>query len=211
MSTNPNDWLSVAEKIFNRAIGFGFVLLILSGAYWMAYRLEIVTATNTTTLVYSICQIVAVLSLALFILGVAIWVFRALFWLISWPFAAFGEQLKNRSDRNVLLHNYSLLRRESQIMFLHYVGQPNGRFRSPGNTDYIRELINLGLIRPEAPHPYVHNFSKHGELLEVVPLMRNAEIKKKITTYLVEAGFKVDDLTSFNNLLAHIARTGRIS
>ncbi len=95
-------------------------------------------------------------------------------------------------------------------MFLHFLEHPNGRFRSPGNTNQIRELIELRLIRPDDPEAWRYNISHQGELMVVAPLVNSSRMKAHVRGHLVNVGLKVDDRPAFHGLLQHIATTGRL-
>ncbi len=106
MSVNPIEWLIFAEKVVNKATGIGIALLVMAGTYLFAYRFELIAPSDTTNLAYDICQIVAALSAALFVLGIVIWVARAILGIVSWPFTALTRVVQNHSARAVLFQNY---------------------------------------------------------------------------------------------------------
>ncbi|SOC90044.1 hypothetical protein SAMN05216358_0063 [Rhizobium sp. AN5] len=211
MSVNPNEWLSAAENIFNKAMGFGIVLLVLSGTYWLFYRAAFITPSNATKLAFDVSQIVAVLSLALFIVGVIIWIYRLVFALIRWPFSWIAKRCQRRSEYINLSRNYRLLKRVSQVVFLHYLEHDDGRFRSPGNTPYIKELTEAGLIWAVDVQDRAYGISHPGEFMTVTPPANTKSMKKMVREHLLNQGIPINDAAAFGQLLSNIATTNRLS
>lgn len=210
MSVNPKDWFDVAERIFNSAVGYGIVVSILTGTYVAAYRNELVSPTYVTTLAFDVSQVILVFSIALLIVGLVVSISIASFRIAMWPLDLLAGYFKNRAERDRLLSNYYLLSRESQIVFLSFLNHDRGRFRSPGDVYFVRELIELGFIHSEDPASRAFEISHAGELMNVVPLLNTKAVRRKVEEHLNGEGVPVTDKEQFEQQLRKIALGARM-
>ncbi|MBB3461275.1 hypothetical protein [Rhizobium sp. BK377] len=172
MIDNPNEWISAAERIVSRALGFGVATLVITGVLWLAFYYQLIEKTALGGYPYDVTRIVCVLALGLLLVGAVAWIAKILTTILRYPLKAVVAARAEMEEKQRLRQNMSLVPKEAQLLLYAFNQQPDGRFRSPGDIGVFDHLIAARAVVSESEWS---SGRTRGEFMQVHIAFRDPE------------------------------------
>lgn len=213
---NPKDWVDAAKSIVSQALGWGFVVFIITALLYASFEFQYIDKMAISGYVYDITKILLVMSTGLFLVGILTRVAKLSAAIIQFPITMWNTFSYRSSERTRLLENVGMLTRLDTLYLLLFMKQIKGRFISPGRIDTIDRLVSSDLISSEDENTFYSG--TEGQHMRVNPLIMGNKPRKKIEK-LVENNFPnvVEDLEAHQQAIdderrrvANERRFGRI-
>ncbi len=146
MSSNPNDWLEVAGKIWKESLGLGIVIGATAAAVWATFAFGFFEKDMMSGWPYNVARLVTVICGALAALGLIVWAFRLILLLLRLPFRAIANFRQSRAESARILENVMMLPAPGRLMIYAFMLQQNGRFAHPPESRLFDRLVTLDLV-----------------------------------------------------------------
>ncbi len=146
MSSNPNDWLDVAARIWKEALGLNIVILVAAAAVWTTYGFGFFEKDMMGGWPYNVARLVTVICAALAALGLIVWVVRLILRLLGLPFRAIADFRQSRAESTRMLENVMMLPAPGRLMIYAFMLHQNGRFAHPKESRLFDRLVSLDLV-----------------------------------------------------------------
>ncbi len=185
---NPNEWVSAAERIANKGVGFGFAVFVVSLSYYGAYSFELVTKSATTTAVFDWSQVGLALSIGILLIGVLTWLLQLLVSGLKFLSSLIQSPFKNKKQRKRAYQDICMLSSDSRLLLWFYMRHPDGRFVAPGHDGPIGDLFRRKLIEFDTDPESFNILISQGTSMKVSKIAFSKNVKSS-TAELVKRDF----------------------
>lgn len=203
---NPNEWVSAAERIANKGVGFGFALFVVSLFYYGAFSFELITKSELTIAAFDWAQIGLALSTGILLIGVLTWLLKLLVSGVKYLGRFIQSPFKNRKHRTRAYQDICMLSSDARILLWFYMRHPDGRFTAPGPHGPIGDLFNKNLIEFDTDPDSFNFLISQGTSMRVSKVALSKSVKSS-TAELVKRDFPL--MQTDDQLINMAAQTSR--
>lgn len=205
METNPNEWVTAAERIVAKSLGWGIVVLVIATFLLLGFANEFLEKPMLNGVPYSLTKISFLVAAGLLSVGLVVWIWQLVLKLARMILALIANKRAQSAKIKKDMENISYLTKEAKLMLLGYLMLPSDRFPSPGNLKSVDQLIKYELVEFEKLSSHWQR-DHHGEFLKIVPSL--VAVRESVKMLLIDAlrPHYTGDLGDRNILVSHLEK-----